>query len=386
MIDRFVALPVGQGDAFFYEREQLNVLVDGGKSTEKLPELIKDHLRIERIDILICTHNDKDHAQGLIGLLNKEEWESSIHEVWLPGSWSYKLKELLEYPDNFFIELAENISQLPERKLPALANLPNLTNPVFEPAALCEEVSNESFIDLCTRDTGFTYKLYSPLLKILQPSSWLFQKSRQHLWLEAIDAASRIREIARLAYSHKLKVRWFDFNEFEIQGQQPNGGEKGILEPVNAREILPITRQITALQYLSLTVDNQQSLVFLGLEQENRPGVLFTADSNINFKIQHKPHSFPMIVTAPHHGAEANGKAYSIISQWHNNSDSIIWVRSDGKFKSRPGSSFITAKGQNFCTICRPSHYTERQVVKLSSQKGLAQWFAEPGVRTCQCQ
>lgn len=180
-------------------------------------------------------------------------------------------------------------------------------------------------------------------------------------------------------------MRWFDFNEFEIQGQQPDGGEKDILEPVNAREILPIAKQITALQYLSLTVSNQQSLVFLGFEEENRPGVLFTADSDINFKIQHQTHSLPMIVTAPHHGSEANNKAYTTVTQWHNNSDFIIWVRSDGKYKSRPGNSFITVGRQKLCTICRPPNHP-KQAVKLSSQKGSAQWVWEQGVRTCKCQ
>ncbi len=92
-----------------------------------------------------------------------------------------------------------------------------------------------------------------------------------------------------------------------------------------------------------------------------------------------------MIATAPHHGAESNAIAYREITRWHNNADSIIWIRSDGKFKSRPGNSFITIGGQRLCTVCRPSNHTERQPVKLLTQNGLAQWISEQGVRACQC-
>lgn len=174
MTDRFVALPVGQGDAFFYQRDDLKVLVDGGKSANKLPKLVNKHLRLQEIDILICTHNDADHAKGLIGILDKEKWKGSLQEVWLPGSWSYKLKELLEDSDIFFKELAENISQLPEEELSTLVNLSTLTNRIFEPAHQSEEINQELLIDICNNSREFTYTLYSPLLKILEPSLWLY--------------------------------------------------------------------------------------------------------------------------------------------------------------------------------------------------------------------
>ena len=201
----------------------------------------------------------------------------------------------------------------------------------------------------------------------------------------AINAASRIREIATLAYSQGIKVRWFDFNEFKRKGQ-PSGGEKGDLEPVNACEVLPRIVNIGTLKYLYSTVENKQSLVFSGLEKRNKPGVLFTADSDLKFNFQHQSPALSMIVTTPHHGSENNKNAYRKVIKWHKNPGSIIWVRSDGKYKCRPGNSFLTLIGQKLCTICRPPSNQTKQAVKLShSQSGLVKWIWHPNVRTCQC-
>ncbi len=382
MIDRFIALPVGQGDAFFYQRDSLTILVDGGRGEKNFPNLVDKHLKIGKIDIIICTHNDADHTNGLIGLLNPEQKGIEIGEVWLPGSWSYKLKELLEDPDNFFIELAKDVSEISNEELSTFEN-PTIS---FQEVDQYEEINNELLSRSCNQNIQLAYKLYSNLFRILEPSSWLSQPKRRNLWLSAINAAGRIRKIAIFAYARELKVRWFDFNEFKLQGK-PSGGEQGNLEPVNACETSLRTIKISALKYLYLTECNKKSLVFLAPEDSNNPGVLFTADSDFKlFNIQHLSPTLSMIVTTPHHGSDNNEKAYEVINSWHENSSSIIWVRSDGMYRSRPGKSFLSVSGQKLCTICRSSSNQTKQAVKLShSQSGLVKWFWDSNVRTCQC-
>ncbi len=43
---QFVALPVGQGDAFLLEREGLHLLVDGGKSRRQCVDHLRQHLPV----------------------------------------------------------------------------------------------------------------------------------------------------------------------------------------------------------------------------------------------------------------------------------------------------------------------------------------------------
>jgi ribonuclease BN (tRNA processing enzyme) len=381
MVDRFIALPVGQGDAFFYQRDNLKILVDGGRSKKNFPKLVDKHLKIKEIDIIICTHNDADHTNGLIGLL--KEQKVRINQVWLPGSWSYKLKELLENPDSFFLELVEDISKIPNEKLSTLENLAIFTEKFFQ------ELDNELLLRLCNQNTTLAYSSCSDLL-ILEPSSWWSQPKRINLWLSAINAADRIKKIAYLAYDRQIRIRWFDFDEFKRKGQS-SGGEKNILEPVNAFEILPQTIKISALKYLYLTVDNKKSIVFLSPENNKKLGVLFTGDSDFKlFNIQHQSPILPMIVTTPHHGSDNNKNAYKVINSWHNNPSSLIWVRSDqinnSPNKGRPGHSFRTISGQRLCTICRPpSNHTKQAVELFHSQSGFFKWFWHSNVRNCQC-
>ena len=67
--DEFVALPVGQGDAFFLRRAEFTALIDGGKSRYSFSELFGKTLGLGHVNVLVCTHNDDDHAKGIIGFL-----------------------------------------------------------------------------------------------------------------------------------------------------------------------------------------------------------------------------------------------------------------------------------------------------------------------------
>jgi len=63
----FIAIPVGQGDAFYLERDGWSVLVDGGRSRLDFPALFRQVTRARGANIVVCTHNDSDHANGVRG-------------------------------------------------------------------------------------------------------------------------------------------------------------------------------------------------------------------------------------------------------------------------------------------------------------------------------
>lgn len=106
--DRFVAIAVGKGDAFFFNRGDRSALIDGGGSEKKFPAQFQKATNQKHVDYLICTHNDNDHAKGLIGLLNSS---CSVREVWLPASWTPRLNDMINEPDDFYIELIQKIKQ-----------------------------------------------------------------------------------------------------------------------------------------------------------------------------------------------------------------------------------------------------------------------------------
>ncbi|HHW41380.1 MAG TPA: hypothetical protein GXX19_09590 [Syntrophomonadaceae bacterium] len=201
--------------------------------------------------------------------------------------------------------------------------------------------------------------LYHPFRYIYwNTSSYRFRymyklnNERVRLLIESLSAATLIREISLAAYHIGASIRWFEYDSTTSSGGYPN-----LLIPVNAREISYIRRRRwTALQYLALTTSNKQSLVFRTPKHDDTPSILFTSDSDLSFR-QDIPYNDGMIITAPHHGSEANRNVYRRFTH-----DNIIWVRSDGRFRTRPGKSYLNTHGKHFCTLCRGSTYPKQDV------------------------
>ena len=377
-MSKFIALPVGQGDAFYLERSDFRALVDGGRSKRAISGWMRDICKTAFLDVVICTHKDADHAYGILGLL--EEWCGTIKEVWLPGSWTLRMRDLLTKPQEFLLEINKNIMELKKKEN-------------FDPNISLEDISNiDAMKELNNNEEG----QYFDLDEVIEDSAYWPVKHLpmymgdvgfypyliyEHnypvlLLLEAIEAAKNIRQIAILAYNRGCKIRFFDFGK-PVGG---GGGEPGKLEPVNSEEIVSPSSQnnISALSFLALTVSNKQSLVFYSPESEEEPSILFSADSDLAFSMPNNKPSRVPIITSPHHGSEDNANAYSSVSSWLNNLEAI-WVRSDCKSKKRPGETYNQQK-KRICTLCNSGENT-KQTVKLHSVCG--NWKLTPGTRHC---
>jgi len=112
----FIALPLKSGEAFLLRTpdDQGNewvILVDGGKAygkdSRELGKILAEVMpKIEHIDIVICTHSDADHSQGLWFLADDwYEMGRSIGEFWLPGRWANAVPAILTDPSGFAAKL-----------------------------------------------------------------------------------------------------------------------------------------------------------------------------------------------------------------------------------------------------------------------------------------
>ena len=91
-MDKLVALPVS-GDSYLLRRGDKNILVDGGYSSGKLAKALSSkEVDVDHLDIVVCTHADRDHAGGLADLLEKTHIQ--VDEFWLPGAWLDSLPTL----------------------------------------------------------------------------------------------------------------------------------------------------------------------------------------------------------------------------------------------------------------------------------------------------
>lgn len=363
MTSFFMALPVAAGDAFYLRRDGLHILVDGGRSQSALPKLIKSHLNTQHLDVVVCTHNDSDHANGILGLLCSGD--VSIQEIWLPASWTLRLDDLVRNPTRFFAEVARDIDTLenPESLESYAENSRQESRDQIARAEYEEKDMETWLVEIFERDELERQRSELDLQMLLHHPWGLYPCNpyrligfadtwRIRLWMESLKAGQRIKEIFETALDCGVNIRLFKFS-----ANNPRGGLPGNFEPVNCLECSRFRKYpITALSYLALTTSNRESLVFYAPEclEDSNPAVLFSADSNIGFGLSHinRP-SNNLLVTAPHHGSESNKRAYQSVRSWID-ANNVIWVRSDGKYKTRPGTTF-KQQPYRVCTICNPA-------------------------------
>jgi hypothetical protein len=351
------------------------------------------------VNILVCTHNDADHANGVIGFL---ESGLECEEIWLPGRWLNALSGVLRPFTDVFVRLAEEVAQ--ENLAEDLEHQP------WEGKTPLEQLAERLPDRLQDRETddgtplgedGWPESLREGLERaeswdssagwpwLVDPRLWLqivhafppyasIGPARTRLLWSVIEAARKIRAIAIAAFHCGIPVRWFEYD-----CNRPGGG-CAQLEPLNARAIArfrPFTGLL--LHFLALTVSNKESLVFWSPGTDDFPGVLFTADSDLN-NVQLPRDIAGAIATAPHHGSEANANAYAAVAAACD-AASLKWVRSDGRYRSRPGLSYLKVAGRRLCTLCRlpgGRSSTKRPVHLFSRQGG---WIRHRTTAKCAC-
>lgn len=89
---RIKMLPAGYGDCFWIEYGNdvslHRILIDGGliNSSKTLRDLINNIPEADRkIELLVCTHIDNDHINGLISLMRQRPRGLGIDDVWFNG-------------------------------------------------------------------------------------------------------------------------------------------------------------------------------------------------------------------------------------------------------------------------------------------------------------
>ncbi|NLT88711.1 MAG: MBL fold metallo-hydrolase [Pseudomonas lactis] len=394
---RFIAIPVGQGDAFYLERDNCSILVDGGRSTVGLRRKLGD-LAARPLDIIVCTHNDADHVDGIIGLLRGER---ACKEIWLPGKWIEVIGQAFKYNSSLVDKLLADIIEVPiKRALEKIEKLRGGESIMFEATSLPPQEGEQPFeqhsnpmiqdppdgpepLDCHIPPPEFWYhRIYSRNRRLnAEQSTPALTEEQATLFSEMIEAMDRIMIVALLAMRHHIPIRWFEYDT-----TQPSGGIKNVLVPLNAREIrFHKPRANSVIDVIELTVVNKESLVLWAPPSGDMPGVLFSADSQLTDIDLSGIALNNAICTAPHHGSSDNDCAYSHISLAAENAKTLRWVRSDGRFSKRPGVAYLNTTTR-FCTVCRPARRTPYQTAAqpLSFIPSYGQWTPS-GTRPCNC-
>lgn len=292
---KFTALPVRVGNAFLLRSPSGTVLVDGGEDKVHILDLLKpERLKKHHIDLLVCTHYDADHVQGILGILESRKY--TFREIWLPevlGSLSYTISK----------NLVKILARLRELDREGAEKLMKEAEASVKPETE-SEAPQEAHIrvaDLEAVKTLSALAMYPDIFSMILIGHW----DRTSLAAFPVTAMfanlSAAISTVSLALSSGAHIRWFKYSKSLTNKQFPLG-----MTPMNSTQTaLTEYKPDVFLQQLYVTYItpiNRDSLVFK-FSHQRYPDILFCADSNFSFtttQIQLKNNS---IVTAPHHGA-----------------------------------------------------------------------------------
>lgn len=402
---RFLALPVKEGDAFYLQRGDFHILVDGGRGDDVV-RLLRQHCpEVTTLNIVACTHNDSDHTEGIICLLKDPGFR--IDQLILPAIWldvveMFKGKELLcldEIRDRLWKVLVDHrcryldtrmlvhevVSTFGKNKenfcdVDENVDSDDLNEPDDSQSCVAVNyIENELFF--IKEDFGYISgeapnchrfnenlascdivrnQIYQKLLcKILKYARNIFKI------IDLVNSKRRAGERIQIKYLRRVDNCTID---------DENAGKN--LVPVNAKAT-KVSKSMSveyALYALCLTIENRMSLAFWSPETDECPGVLFCGDGN--FKLNGTGPQRQIICTTPHHGSKAylNVKMYQEVNMWAKKE--VVWVRSDSvgrrvhENKYRPCLAYVKQENK-FCTRCNTtnSSYQEQVVEFLSEEK-----------------
>lgn len=101
--DKIVFLDVGQGDAILLTSGTQQVLIDGGQGMAAVQRLGEEMPYFDRtVEVIISTHPDRDHLEGLLHVLERYEVELVLlprvtHTSQLYHEWLTRLKRAAEH-------------------------------------------------------------------------------------------------------------------------------------------------------------------------------------------------------------------------------------------------------------------------------------------------
>ena len=376
MCTKFTALEIGSGDAFLLEDydNDWNCLFDAGGSKNRIVYLLK-RKRIEKLNLAICSHNDVDHANGFIGLLQSN---IKIDEIWLPGTWAAILQYVKDNgigPDE--VEWMDTIERKCSKK-----NFEGLNYIKNEDSTKVLGVEAENLIDiesyLSLEEFNDTLSFFSEQIEMGMKIKRIIGVKEYNYYLRGrIGLLSlslkldKIITIAGLAYRNGCKVRWFEPVDYCTCAKVAYG-----LVALNSYERTRVQKPRNAQGFALLcllTVVNEYSLVFEYLKGNN-PILRFSADSDCT--CQSVPYNENIIVTAPHHGSDANTIVYKQLV-----GDNIIWVRSDRKSGKRP-CCYFKCLNIKYCLACKKYNFISEICFEYNTLN--KQWVHVKGTQ-CMC-
>jgi len=368
---KFTVLKVGIGDSFLLEANSKKILVDTGNEQYECEKLISKK-GIKELDLIIITHYDSDHVNGLVEIIKSD---ISIKEIWLPETFGRINETLKEEKDNLLKQIINSDFEQANTVVRLLVYDFFLQNHKHIFIKILSDKSTES--GKIIAETHYLNEVYEKIIEnskdqtigIIQqiPSVLITYINKSHV--------NKIKDIVEECKKKGIKIKWLKYTD-ELENEEIN--KKINIIGVNCKEKENIKAYYDDLETIFyLTRINRESLVFKYQEKDSLPNILFSADSGFEFLGENEKINLTnnSIVTASHHGSKErlNVGTYNLVS-----GKDLIYVRSDNKNNKRPCCEYIKLE-KKYCTICNTMNEKEEIILEYLNNE----WKANK--EKCKC-
>lgn len=353
---KFTALPVKKGDSFLLEISRKKILVDTGEDKNECRDFILKK-KIDKLDLVIITHYDIDHVNGLINLLKSQ---IKITEIWLPENFGRINKTLKQKDNNILKRMFEDKNKSREYNKESIIHV---ISKDIRNNKIISEIANESnkFVLYQMIYLGKKYEnCYEKWIGKKDDDIIRFTQPELDILIIFIKS-NLIRKISEIVQECRMKanIRWLKYTgEYKNEKINKNINIYGL----NCKENKNIKEYYNDLEtILQLTTINRESLVFK-YQYGKKPNILFSSDSGFEFVIENKTINLNdnSLVTAAHHGSgdELNVKTYNLVK-----GENLIYIRSDNVNQYRPCCEYIKLK-KKYCTVCNsPPNIKKKEII-----------------------
>ncbi len=375
----------GHGECFIWKRssDAKIVAVDAGGAAS-----VGKHAGTHSPEILILTHDDKDHVQGAVELIRTAC--KSLQELWIPAEWAILIKQIsTTNQTNLFSNDPDNVNvgSIEEQIANQIADqIATITEDAVEsPLSIQILALAESNLNSWQLDPSISAQSASTDMTSPKNRHWYGAKDLDEIINRVRFRAKSLIKILTAALTNSMRIRFFSVDlalaskskNWETQGKPGTATLANASEAPHALAVRIPPGLVYTYALTRLTVQNRRALCTLLWSDPNTPngGTIVWSDTDGNWLEHSSPLGLHHVIrtlsasSAPHH-ASANTAHDRVWLELSKTPKSFIMLSAGGQRNQSFRPDYNALKSNRCCTWCRPASITFQEVKASSTKAG----------------
>lgn len=356
----------GHGECFVWSQDGRVVAVDAGGARS-----VGKYAGARKPEVLILSHDDKDHIGGAVALINSAK--RALRQLWVPAEWAILIYQISRTTQATLLEAGgetvnvEEISDDIRRQVVELADAADGSVLTLGTLASAERNLSSWRADPSGSQQGFWMRQSSQ-----QRRYWYGAKSLDEIIERVKKRAGALLRIFKAAHSNGVQLRFFSIDLALADArvgpawETANAGIPGIVTLANAVEAPHAVRVFIpaglpqAYALTRLTVQNRRALCTLLWSEPNTPsgGVMVWSDTDGHWLKSLRPRGFSKVTvalaasSAPHH-ASGNSAHDEVWAELRSAPKDLVVISAGGQRNQLVRAEYNALKSSRCCTWCR---------------------------------